>query len=372
MMLISSKLRIRKKLRDSLKNPCEKAIVRIEFRINQFITLRLMDFDQGTETTLICVNERWFNVFIFSLEEAYEILRDTNIFCCMDEACSYQVVDIKGNFSNVDSDTMFWIYCDYIKAWIDHDYDTRLLCMDDAFPILKALYEAGDTKAREVFKLEIIKRFLSGYFPVCLYLISEGYLKYFEFEEIIYLLEECIEIVGFYNYSALKTQIFWFLRDTGSHYFYNENFEKAIKYLNDALEFCPTDIETLNQLGEVYLRRDEYELARALFEIAIMLPSSDGIFSKIYKRKALCNLGIMYNRLHLFNKAITACNKAMDLDWDLDRYHVNTWDQIAIAYEGLGDFKRAKGAQKSFKKKENKMKKIIKKKRHNGENYDRI
>lgn len=71
----------------------------------------------------------------------------------------------------------------------------------------------------------------------------------------------------------------------------------------------------------------------------------------------MCNLGISYNRLHLFNKAITACNKAMDLDWD----HVNTWDQIAIAYKGMGDFRRAKEAQKSFKKKENKMKKILKK-----------
>lgn len=47
----------------------------------------------------------------------------------------------------------------------------------------------------------------------------------------------------------------------------------------------------------------------------------------------------------------------MDLDWD----HVNTWDQIAIAYKGMGDFRRAKEAQKSFKKKENKMKKILKK-----------
>ena len=355
MMLISSKLRIRKILRKSLKNPFEKAIVRTEFWINQFITLRLMDFGEGTEITLICVNGKRFNVFIFSLEEAYEILRDTNTYCCMDEAYRDLIVNIKGNFFNVDSDTIFWNYCDYIKAWIDHDYDTRLLLKDDAFPILKALYEARGTKAREVFKLEIIKRFLSGYFPVITYLISEGYLKYFEFGEIICLLEECIEIVGSHNYSALKTQIFWFLRDTGNNYYYNENFEKAIKYLNDALEFCPTDIETLNQLSEVYLRRDEYELARALFEIAIMLPISDGIFSKICKHKALYNLGIMYNRLHLFNKAITAYNKATDIDWDL----VNTWDQIAIAYKGKGDLKRAKKAQKSFKKKENKMNKKI-------------
>lgn len=267
----------------------------------------------------------------------------------MDEACMDLIgTYYKKNFMK-DPDTMFWIYCDYTKAWIAHDYDTRLLRMDDAFPILKALYEAGDTKAREVFKLEIVKRFLSGYIPVITYLISEGYLKYFEFEEIIWLLEECIEIVGYHNYNVLKTQIFWFLKDTGINYFYNENYEKAIKYLNDALKFSPFDIETLNQLGVIYLGRCEHELARALFEKAIELPSSDDFMSKNSKLKALCNLSKTYNRLHLFNKAITTCNKAMDLYRD----HVNKWDQIAIAYEGMGEFGRAKEAQKRFKKKEN-------------------
>ena len=356
-MLIGTKLRIRKKLRYSLKDPCEKAMVRTEFRINQFITLRLMDLGKDFTYTVISVNERKFNIYEFSFKEILEILNGKKNYSCMDEACMDLIgTYYKKNFMK-DPDTMFWIYCDYTKAWIAHDYDTRLLRMDDAFPILKALYEVGDTKAREVFKLEIIKRFLSGYFPVITYLISEGYLKYFEFEEIIWLFGKCIEIVGSHNYSALKTQIFWFLKDTGINYFYNENYEKAIKYLKDALKFYPFDIETLNQLGVIYLRRCEHELARALFECAIKLPSSDDNLSKVYKRKALRNLGISYNRLHLFNKAITACNKAMDLDWD----HVNTWDQIAIAYNGMGDFRRAKEAQKSFKKKENKMKKILKK-----------
>ena len=225
---------------------------------------------------------------------------------------------------------------------------------------MKALYEAGDTKAREVFKPEILKRFLSGNIHVIMYLISEGYLKYFEFEEIIWLFKECIEIVGSHYYSALKAQHFWFLRETGNDYFYGENFEKAIKYFKDALKICPFNIETLNQLGETHLERGEYELAKTLFEKAIKIPSSDDdILSKIYKRSAMYNLGISYNKLYLFNKAITACNKAMDLDWDLvhARDHVNTWDQIAIAYEGMGDFKRAKAARKIYKKKVNKMKK---------------
>ena len=359
MMLISSKLRFRKLLRKSLKNPSEKTIVRTEFRINPFLTLRLMDFGNNFTYTVISVNgnDRKFNIYEFTFKEILEILNEKKCYSCMDEAC----MDLIGTYDMEDfmedPDTMFWFYCCYIDAWVQFNYDTRLLRMDDAFPILKALYETNATKAREVFKLEIVKRFLSGYIPVIRYLISEGYLKYFEFEEIIWLLEKYLEIVGVYNYNALKKQIFWFLKDTGIDYFYNENFEKAIKYLNDALKFSPFDIETLNQLGVVYLRSCEYELARALFESAIKLPSSDDNLSKKYKREAMRNLGISYNRLFLFNKAITACYKAMDLDWD----HVNTWDQIAIAYEGKGDFKRAKEAQKSFKKKENKMKKILKK-----------
>jgi len=351
-MLINNKLRIRKKPRYSLKNPCEEAIVRTEFRINQFITLSLMDAGNNFTYTVVSVNERKFNLYKFSFKEIFEILNGKNDYSCMDEAC----IDLIGTYDWKKfmgaPETMFLIYCEYIKAWINHNYDARLLRKDDAFPILKALYEAGDTKATEVFKLEITKRFLSGYFPVITYLISEGYLKYFEFEEIIWLFEQCIKIVGSHNYSALKTQIFWFLRDTGINYFYNENFEKAIKYLNDALKFCPFDIEILNKLGIAYLRRSEYELARALFEKAIKLPSSDDILYKNNKCEALHNLGKSYNRLHLFNKAINACNRAMDLDWE----NMNAWDQITIAYEGMGDFKRAKEAQKNFKKKANKMK----------------
>ena len=48
---------------------------------------------------------------------------------------------------------------------------------------------------------------------------------------------------------------------------------------------------------------------------------------------------------------------------DLYRDYVNMWGQIAIAYEGMGDFKRAKEAQKSFKKKEKKMNNNLKRRR---------
>jgi len=296
--------------------------VRTEFRLNQFITLRLIG---NTYTSIqISVNDRKFCLYEFSFKEILEILNEKRNYSCMDEACLHLMGTCNAKDFLEDPDTMFWIYCYYIDAWVEYDYDWRLLRVDDAFPILQALYHAGDPKAREVFKIEIVKAFLSGYLPAVYFLMSTSnninYLDYFEFEEIIWLFEKCLNIVGFHNRSNLKPHIFEFLQEKGFHYSFRNNFKKAIKYLNEALRIYPDDIETLKELGVVYLQKGDYELARALFIYLLDLPKSDDIFTKTYIVEAWRSLGEVYNRLFLFNKAIIACNKAMDID----REHVNT------------------------------------------------
>jgi len=329
--------------------------VRNEFRLNQFITLRLIDYGNNLTCTFISVNDRMFNLYEFSFKEIFEILNEKRNYSCMDEAC----LDLIGTYNTKnfmeDPDAMFWIYCYYIDVWVQYNYDWRLLRVDDAFEILHALYRAGDPKAREVFKIEIVKALLSGYLPAIYHLTSSKnyYLNYFEFEEIIWLFEKCLKIVGFHNRGEFKTQIFYFFRDKGFQYFDSHNFKKSIKYLNEALKIYPDDILTLQQLGEVYLKNGNYELAREHLIYAIDLSSYDGMFADSYiVKEAWYYLGKLYNRLFLFNKAIIAYNKSMDLN----RF-ANNWDQIAIAYDGLGDFERAKEAKKSFKKR---AKKIIK------------
>jgi len=274
----------------------------------------------------------------------------------MDEAC----LDLLGTYDKKnfmeDPDTMFWIYCYFIDAWVQCNYDWRLLRVDDAFPILHALYKAGDPKAREVFKIEIVKALLSGYLPAIFYLTScnNYYLDYFEFEEVIWLFEKCLKIVGFHYRSELKTHFFYFLRDKGFQYFDSHSFKNSIKCLNKALKIYPDDIETLQKLGVVYLKNGDYQLARALLIYVIDRFSSDDLSTENYIVKEVwVYLGEIYNRLFLFNKAIIACNMAMHLDGG----RMNIWNQIAIAYEGIGDFERAKEAKNSFKKRE---KKIIK------------
>ncbi len=346
------------KLKRILKRNKVTRTVRNEFQLNQFITLQLLDYGNSVTCTNVYVNDRKFPLYDFSFKEILEILNENNNYFCMDQAC----LDLIGTYNTKnfmgDPDTMFWIYCHYIDAWVKSNYDWRLLRVDDAFPILEALCRAGDLKARKVFKIEILKAFLSGYLPAVYYLLSSHsydyvvFLNYFEFEDVIWLFEKCLKIVGFHNRRELKTQFFLFLQDVGIQNFNICNFKKSIKYLTEALKIYPDDLPTLQQLSEAYLKNGNFALAGAFLIYFIdfcnsKISSSTNINLNNYIVEAWCALGEVFNRIFLFDDAIIACNMAMNLDRD----HVNTWDQIAIAYEGMGDFERAKDARKSFKKK---------------------
>lgn len=71
-----------------------------------------------------------------------------------------------------------------LQAWVEHDYDTRLLHRSLAFPLLKSLTELGDPLAKKVFKVEIATRLESGSLNVLIYLVNESYLDYLNKEEI--------------------------------------------------------------------------------------------------------------------------------------------------------------------------------------------
>ena len=70
-----------------------------------------------------------------------------------------------------------------LQTWVEHDYDTRLLHSNLAFPPLKKLTEAGDPAARRAFKCEIAKRYESGYPLVVEFLRMEGYPDYLSEDE---------------------------------------------------------------------------------------------------------------------------------------------------------------------------------------------
>ncbi len=78
---------------------------------------------------------------------------------------------------------IFWGHCSNLQVWTEHNYDTRLLHRNIAFPLLKKLTELGDPIAKRVFKEEIAKRYASGYPSVVEYLRVEGYLDYLTDDE---------------------------------------------------------------------------------------------------------------------------------------------------------------------------------------------
>ena len=89
----------------------------------------------------------------------------------------------------IDSEVEFWAHCSNLQAWAENNYDTQMLHANLSFPLLKKLTIAGDPLAKEVFKMEILKRFKSGDLNVMTFLIKEGYLDYFEWEEYDLLFE---------------------------------------------------------------------------------------------------------------------------------------------------------------------------------------
>ncbi len=78
----------------------------------------------------------------------------------------------------------FWGHASNLEAWVENNYDTRLLHRNIAFPLLKRLTNVGDSIAKRVFKEEIAKRYASGHPTVREFLKIEGYLKYLSEEEL--------------------------------------------------------------------------------------------------------------------------------------------------------------------------------------------
>ena len=154
-----------------------------QFRINDYITLK---FEHG-ETNIyvndhlfqqckylllnIPVNETWKFDEIESIDEAAEVL-DRSM-----EGDGRFYVDIS-------PDTEFWAHCSNLQAWVENNYDTRILHSNLAFPLLKQLTDVGDPQAKKCFKEEIAKRLESGCQSVKLFLEETGYLNYLSEEEL--------------------------------------------------------------------------------------------------------------------------------------------------------------------------------------------
>ncbi len=164
----------------------------LAYRINGHLSLKLKrnKSDGENSQVVIYVNEKPFKqcaclLIIIEIDKIHSL----ESFKSIDEINGSDKRD-SGYYNSIDEipdEERFWGHCSNIQAWAEHNYDTRLLHRNLAFPLLKKLTEAGDLTAKRVFKEEIAKRYSSGHPSVQEYLKEEGYLKFLSEEELTLL-----------------------------------------------------------------------------------------------------------------------------------------------------------------------------------------
>jgi len=165
--------------------------VQKERKINEYITLKL----ENGRTHIYVNNRRFIQCIrlILNIQSTDVHLYDE--IESIDEAVKvYNTNEFPRGLNFIDQrqglspEQEFWGHCSNLQAWIEHEYDTRVLMSNVSFPLLRELTEAGDPLAKKVFREEIAQRLEGGYPSVVQYLINQGYIKYFsnsEFKTII-------------------------------------------------------------------------------------------------------------------------------------------------------------------------------------------
>jgi len=171
---------------DSIQEP--SLLSDSEFKVNDFITLKLEE-----DRTVIYVNERRFRICNYLLNIPVDQANNFDYINSIDEAAEKldhsQHYKFRQSFK-IDPATEFWGHCSNIQAWVENNYDTRLIHRNLSFPLLKKLSDLGDPTAKIVFIDEIIKRIKSGFEPVIMYLIEERFLDYLNEDELNFIQED--------------------------------------------------------------------------------------------------------------------------------------------------------------------------------------
>lgn len=168
-----------------------------EFKINQFITLKLkhgktfiyVNGKKFLQCIRLALNIQKSNVQMYDVINSIDEAADLYAKHIFQNKIIPEEYAITSQGHDITAEQEFWGHCSNIQAWVEHDYDTRLLKSNISFPLLRELTQAGDPMARKVFKEEIALRIEDGYPSVVQYLINEGYLRYLTPSEIETILE---------------------------------------------------------------------------------------------------------------------------------------------------------------------------------------
>jgi len=157
------------------------------FIVNKYITLLLKD----GKTEIYVNNELFLNCKKLVLQLNESNFEEFEAILSIDDLAERD--DLGGQLIDIPPDVEFWGHCSNIQAWVDNDYNPSLLHSNLAFPLLKKLTDEGDSRARVIFKEEIIERFEQGTETVLISLLDNQYLEYFTRDELQYIYENFVE-----------------------------------------------------------------------------------------------------------------------------------------------------------------------------------
>jgi len=81
-----------------------------------------------------------------------------------------------GGSHSISPEQEFWGHCSNIQAWVEHDYDSRLIHSNLAFPILRRLSQEGVKRAQVKYAEEVVKRVMLYNKNTFIYLCLEGHV----------------------------------------------------------------------------------------------------------------------------------------------------------------------------------------------------
>jgi tetratricopeptide (TPR) repeat protein len=345
----------------------------LEYKINEFIKLKLED----DKTFIYIEDEKFLNCIRLMLQIPIDDTEDFEEINSIDEAASVHKTLYQNTVyedyqpHTITPEQEFWGHCSNLQVWFEHEYDSRLIHSNIAFPLLKRLSKAGDPLARRVLKHEVAERFTAGYLPVTIYLINENYLHIFNKEELKVLVKYLIGEINKLNEDFLERQSKAELNDIGRALNEIGQYNKAKEILSKAMEKDPYYSIALNNIGISYYNEKNYERAKENYSKAAENDPNDALawsnLSEIYdiegdfeksmelSEKALFLSPNNYEALFFYahanykkdyyDRAIKYYKKALDIEDDdklsftLKDHRI--WAQLGEAYFKKGNYKEA-------------------------------
>ena len=311
----------------------KKLFFMLEFKINDFITLKL---ENGL--TNIYIKDKKFE---FYCDRLVVVIQSDNL-SNFDDLESIDDLNQDQSSLNVSISPKeeFWGHCSNLQSWEENEYNTALLHSSLSFPLLKKLTEVGDPIANKFFKNEIGKRFVSKNPNTSKFLVEEDYLNFLNDEEFASLMESYkeyvkqteIEQIDVYEILGLSyfSRCFKYFKKQGLTKL-NAFFQPAKDFFEKALEIAPNNYSAWNNFGYALKRLGKYGEAIEKFKGAIAInPNNEAAWNHF--GLALLSLGNYERAIEKFKGAIVI-NPNNDSAWNNFGYALNRLGKYGEAIE---------------------------------------